>query len=473
MALGSVVLLVSGFTSLRRKRLIENVPTSKVAGVFLGLTEVKGQAEPDEGGPLESYLTERDCVWYDYKVEEEWRKTETYTDDKGNTRTRTTSGWETVKSSDVRQPFFLADDTGRIRIVPAEAEVEGETSLSHTCGTGDPLYYGKGPSSAIAHSTYLRRFTEHLIRPGAPLYVMGPARLRSDVVEPEIAADAEEEMFLISVRSEEDIKSSYSIWSAVKLMIGGILLNAAPMVFFRGPSTEDFAVTLGRAWPVMAGGSVVYASAIFIYYLVLLYNGLVSVRNRVAMAWSQIDIQLKRRLDLIPNLVSVVKGYAKHEKDILESLAKIRVEGLSGERPGASRLPSGGAALAFASFADAQTQALSGLFGIVERYPDLKADRSFAKLMNELSATETRIALARGFYNESVTALNNRIEALPDALIAKPGGFKQLDYFQIEEIEKRPVVVNLDEKREPMLPTAEPIPERQAAQASAVRPQNK
>ena len=162
-AIGSVVLLVGGWKSLRRKRLIENVPTSKVKGVFLGLTEVKGQAEDDRY--LRSYLAEIECVWYSYSIEEEWRKTETYTDSQGKTKTRTSSGWTTVKSADLRDPFYLRDDTGRIRIVPEKAEIEGDNVFSRTCGTSDPVYYGKGPSSSISHSTHRRRFSEYAIRP--------------------------------------------------------------------------------------------------------------------------------------------------------------------------------------------------------------------------------------------------------------------------------------------------------------------
>ncbi len=159
------------------------------------------------------------------------------------------------------------------------------------------------------------------------------------------------------------------------------------------------------------------------------------------MAWSQIDIQLKRRHDLIPNLVACVKGYVKHEQEVVESLARIRVEGA---RPsGPARVPVRGAAMVAISLANEQTRALSGLFGIVERYPKIKADATFRKLMDEIAMTEEKIALARTFFNESVTALNNRIETLPDALIAPIGGFKKADYFKIEEFAKRPVSVRL------------------------------
>ncbi len=463
---GSGGMLYGGFRALRRKRLIENVPTSKVAGVFLGLTEVKGQAEDDRY--LRSYLAECDCVWYRYTVDEEWRKTETYTDSKGNRRTRTTSGWTTVKSADVRDPFYLRDETGRIQIVPAKAEIEGHLVFSRSCGTSDPIYYGKGPSGSIANSTFRRRFTEHAIRPKAPIYVIGTARLRDDAVEPEIAHGAEDEMYLVSVKSEEQILKSYGRWSAFMLAFGGFLLNVAPLAFFYDDLAPTWEPILGAAVPFMVGGSLLYALAIFVYYLFLVYNGLISVRNRLRMSWSLIDIQLKRRYDLIPNLVAVVKGYVQHEKSVLEDLAKVRVEGV--QRSGGVRgldVPVGAAPLAAAVFANDQTHALEGLYGIIERYPRIKADKSFLRLNNELSNTETKIALARTFFNESVTALNNRIETMPDALIARFGNFKKAEYFKIEDFEKHPVAVKLDEPAaaEPERRPDEPEPERETARA--------
>ncbi|MHC4731985.1 MAG: GIDE domain-containing protein, partial [Planctomycetota bacterium] len=118
-------LLWWGFRSLKRKRLIENVPTSKVKGVFLGLNEVKGRAHRDE--PFTSYLAQTHCVYYRYEVKERWETTETYTDSEGRSQTRTSSGWKTVSSHEERQPFQLIDSTGSLRVLPHRAEITADT----------------------------------------------------------------------------------------------------------------------------------------------------------------------------------------------------------------------------------------------------------------------------------------------------------------------------------------------------------
>ena len=438
----AVSLLLWGFSSLRRKRMIENLPTSKVAGVFIGLTEVKGDAETPR--PLRSYLAEQACVYFSYSIEEEWERweTETYTDDKGNTRTRRVkkSGWTTVQSAEERPPFFLRDDTGALRIDPEGAKVEAEHVFSRTVGRGDPLYYGKGPGGGIVDSTGRRSFSESAIALGRRLYVVGCARLRQDEVAPEIARDPEGELFLISTRDEAAVKRGLALAAFFKLLFGLLFAAAAPLLFW-GIALEDAGRALREHWPAMVDAAVVFAVVVGAYYLQLLYNGLVSVRNRVKNAWSQIDIQLKRRHDLIPALVSSVQGYAKHEKDVHESLAKI---GASAAGPGGGAvpaLPTGAQAAALATIANVQTSALRGLFGLAERYPELKADAGYRDLMAELSQTETKIALARAFFNESVTAYNDRVQTLPDAIVAKLAGMRPTGWFEIEEIEKRPVPV--------------------------------
>ncbi len=428
----AVILLFAGFRSLRRKRLLENLPTSKVAGVFLGLTEVKGTAEPPpRGGPLRSYLAGASCVWYGFRIEEHWRKTETesYTDDKGNrkTRTKTTDGWRTVASGDVRRPFFLRDDTGDLRIVPDCARMEGVSVLSRTCGPGDPLYYGKGPRGSISHSTHRRRFSENVVAVGARLYVVGTARLREDVVAPEIAYDKQDEMFLISTRDEAKVVRGH-LWTAVACL------------FFGAAGAGGSAWLLAQSAGATVGVVALYGLVAFAYYLGLVYNGLVGVRNRVRNAFSQIDIQLKRRYDLIPNLVACVKGYTTHESETFGKIAELRYTA-----------PAKRAADAAAAV-DAQTRALGQLFAVVEKYPTLKADGQFLALQRELAATERKIALAREFLNESVTALNNRIDTFPDLLLARVGGFARAEYLKIEAFEKQPVEVKFEEAEEPLPP---------------------
>ena len=153
------------------------------------------------------------------------------------------------------------------------------------------------------------------------------------------------------------------------------------------------------------------------------YNGLVRGRNQVDNAWSQIDVQLKRRLDLIPNLVETVKGYAAHEKTTLEAVVNARNAGIA-----APATPAGQAA------ADNQiTGALRQLFALSESYPDLKANQSYLALQEELSATEGRIAYARQFYNDGVLSFNTKIQQFPASIVAKRKGYTQTEYFRAEE----------------------------------------
>ncbi len=152
------------------------------------------------------------------------------------------------------------------------------------------------------------------------------------------------------------------------------------------------------------------------------YNGLVRSRNQVDNAWSQIDVQLKRRIDLIPNLVETVKGYAAHEKSTLEAVVNARNAAIA-----APATPAGQAA------ADNQlTGALRQLFALSEAYPDLKANQNFLALQEELTATEGRVAYARQFYNDSVLSYNNKRQAFPTVLIANMFNFTQREYFEAD-----------------------------------------
>ena len=156
--------------------------------------------------------------------------------------------------------------------------------------------------------------------------------------------------------------------------------------------------------------------------LVLLYNSLVGRRNEVDNAWSQIDVQLKRRLDLIPNLVETVKGYATHERATFDAVISARNSAMS-----ASATPSAQAA------ADTViTGALRQLFALSEAYPDLKANQGFVSLQEELSNTESRIAYARQFYGDSVLAYNTAIQKFPGSLVASSFKFAEREYFEAE-----------------------------------------
>ncbi len=162
--------------------------------------------------------------------------------------------------------------------------------------------------------------------------------------------------------------------------------------------------------------------------LIVLYNRLIVLRNRVDNAWSQIDVQLKRRYDLIPNLVETVKGYMTHEAETLEKVTQARNMAIN-----AGTVKEQGAA------ENMLTSTLKSLFAVAEAYPDLKANQNFMMLQEELSGTEGKIAYARQFYNDSVMSFNTAIQKFPANIIAGILGFSQRDYFEIE-VEAREAV---------------------------------
>ena len=160
---------------------------------------------------------------------------------------------------------------------------------------------------------------------------------------------------------------------------------------------------------------VIVAILLFVIYI---YNSLIKLRVRVKNAWSQIDVQLKRRYDLIPNLVKTVKGYAKHEKGVLETVTKLRsslMKRTKEEKAEAS---------------NQITEALKSIFAVAENYPDLKASENFKVLQEELSGTESKIAYARQFYNDSVMAFNEALQVFPKNLFAKMFGFTKEEFFK-------------------------------------------
>lgn len=156
---------------------------------------------------------------------------------------------------------------------------------------------------------------------------------------------------------------------------------------------------------------------------VVMYNGLIRSKNQVENAWSQIDVQLKRRLDLIPNLVETVKGYAAHEQETLQQVITARNAAIAApDTPEGQTAPN-----------NMLSGALGKLFALSESYPDLKANQNYLALQEELTATEGRVAYARQFYNDAVLGYNNKIESVPTVFVAKMLGYGQREYFEADE----------------------------------------
>lgn len=166
--------------------------------------------------------------------------------------------------------------------------------------------------------------------------------------------------------------------------------------------------------------------ALIVIIVIVSYNGLVRRRNQVDNAWSQIDVQLKRRIDLIPNLIETVKGYAAHEKTTLDAVITARNAAISAApNPGAQ-----------AAADTALTGALRQVFALSEAYPDLKANQNFLALQEELTATEGRVAYARQFYNDSVLGYNNKLQTFPTVVFASMFKFDKREYFEADTADR-------------------------------------
>ena len=166
--------------------------------------------------------------------------------------------------------------------------------------------------------------------------------------------------------------------------------------------------------------------AVAIVIIIAIFNRLVSLKNRTGEAWSDIDVQLKRRHDLIPNLIETVKGYAKHEKGLFEAVTKARTEAISSK------------GLVDKAKAENQiTEALKSVFAVAENYPDLKANENFVELQKEITDTEDKIQASRRFYNGNVRDLNIAIESFPSNVVAGMFGYKKRELFELEDVAER------------------------------------
>ena len=165
---------------------------------------------------------------------------------------------------------------------------------------------------------------------------------------------------------------------------------------------------------------------LLVFIVIGIYNGLVRLKNQVKNSWAQVSVQLKRRHDLIPNLLETVKGYMEHEKSTLENVVKLRQQAINITGDTAS----------LAKIENQLSSTLKSLFAVAENYPDLKANQNFLALQEELASTENKISFARQNYNDSVMTYNTKIEVFPDCIIAGMFNFTKSDFFEIEEEDK-------------------------------------
>ncbi len=461
-------MLYGGYERLKKKRLLENVPTSKVAGVTLGLNEIKGKAIGDP--PLQAPLSEKDAVFYMYRIDEHAKNRgssskSNWTIDpesdgvesifdvahfEGQDNMDSNENWRPLDNGKNHCQFYLEDETGRIRVRPTTKtlldldtdrlkvdllQFLGEPVVDHICGPDDPMYYEKGPRDDKTHSGDKRRFREWIVPHDGEVYVMGPVRVRDDIVEPEMAADPDivdmDHQFFMSTKGESDLgiryfrqsRSNYGCAFALVLMTFWIYTVIAFVGEWPGFASPNIFVATGI-------GVAAWGMAVTALYLKTVYDGLVELRNRADRAWAMLDVELKRRHTLVPRLVDIVESIAGHEAELQKAATKARTTAANTNEQAAQAI-------------DGQTEALGRIFAIAEDYPQIKTDQHFETLMTELSRCEKKIALARQFYNDSIERLNNRVDTIPDRFVAPLARATNKKFLSFDEFETKPIDIDL------------------------------
>jgi hypothetical protein len=407
---GSAGCMLFALNAGRKRRLLDDTPVSKALGVFVGEVELEGVCVRRD--PFTSYLAESPCVLYSWSVCEHWRRArqETYTDDKGRTRTRTVidTGSDVVASGGETGGFYLQDETGYVWVEPEGADLETVKMFDRDVDRDDPLYYGKGPDGSVEGSTGERSFTEHGLPVGTSLFIRGRASERPDIVAAQIKHEAKADMFIITPRKEKDVSegkaTAYILWNLFGAVFAagfGTVITAAQV---RDPAPLGLFIGLGLYLVALGGG-----------WVWMVFNSIVGLRNRVRQAQSLIDVQLKRRADLIPPLLACVQGFRAHEASVQTLVAALRAQAAGG-RPAA---------------------VAPMLVAVAEQYPDLRAQASFDELRKNLVETEDRIALARAYYNNIATFYNTRLERVPDRYVAGILNMEPEALFQAEGFERQ------------------------------------
>ena len=392
----AVVAAVVAWLMDRRRRKYADRATTPAAALFAGLNLVKGRGWTER--PLTSHRTNTASLWWEYTLEEERRHTRTVTDNKGNTRTETYTEWHTIESrKDELNEFEVVDDTGTalVRLKGASVvprQVHSEVFRDHQARgiLGRILSAGSGATGRY-------RETEKVVGFGDDLFVVGEVELDEERFVPVISKKV-----MVSTRSEE----SHVRWLTAGV-VATVLVTVAAMAY--GVATlirpEDPAEPV--AWvPGLVAGLVLLVVA----WLITTYNRLRLVAQGADRAWSLIDVQLRRRHDLIPSLQNCVQAHAAYEQDALV--------GITEARTASTTAASSDEAEALSDEAETQTRALRTILAVAEATPELTADQSFQRLQHELADTEDRIAASRSFYNDSLTILRDRQQRFPGSLVA-------------------------------------------------------
>ena len=403
---GGLVALVVWFLAMRQRRIIEDTPTKKVAGVSLGLTELSGVAESD--GAVVSPYGNRECVWYRVTLEEVKRS--------GNKTTRR----RRVLSTGGPAFFDLVDDTGSMRVWPRKADVNGVRSYKgpDLRGMGEIGSLGGIVSLASMGATLKtgsqNTIYEEVIPTHEQIYVLGNAELGVDAKELEIRKDPAGSLpFLVRMGCPDHASRGEQVVAWIAAVVALLAAGAAGYAYAaeQVPVGSSESVYLGT--PVAGVGFMALLFAIV--SAVFVYNGLVRIRESATAAWGLIDIELRRRHDLIPQLSAIVSANRDHEAALQESLAALRSK-LAHDLPAN---PTDEAAARANGELLQESSAVREFLAVAEAHPALQTMTSFTNLQAELERTEERLALARTFYNKSVRVVHDRATVVPGLIVAK------------------------------------------------------
>jgi hypothetical protein len=408
----AVVLLWQSFTDRRLYRLIVDTPTSRARGVFIGFNEVVGRATADR--PLVTRFSRKPCVFHDYTERQQIRvKT---------SENRTRTKWMMAGSDRRAVVFDVVDDSGSVTVNPMGAEIVADRLVRGQFR--DTMSGASYPGSVWGVEGATGRFDrrEDAILVGAEVYVLGSAHLADDGTSAEIRAEPGFPLYITTLGEHQLVRRMW--WrSTVTLVLAATAGAAAGGVAFDPATVLD-------AVPGALLGAAIVLLAHLAHTTLLVYNNLIRLREREARAWSLIEVQLERRAELIPQLVTCVRTYAQFESDLLERLAAIRSDTPHPEH----ELPDDTDVDDASAVAAAQSRAVRSLVALAEAYPDLHADELFTHLSEQLVDSENRVAAAREFFNDSVTALRNQAQVFPASVVAHRAGIGPSRRFALDEV---------------------------------------
>lgn len=395
------------FRVIRVKRMQENLPTSKTAGAVFGLIELKGRLVEDTPHVL-GPISDKPCVWYHYRVEEK----------RGSGKD---ASWVTVTDETHKQPFYCEDDEGRMRVFPTGAEVITKHSSKRT---------------SSSYRSYEKR-----LEPGDELYLLGKAKTDKTRGDALVLGHEKGNPFIVANLTEAQVMMKKAS-TAMLLLSAGISLLFGVGLWIAGSngnfSSADFMLS-----------ALIAPSFAAVLMLVVMYNDLVFLKRRCDRNWSNIDVSLKKRATLIPQLERVVKRYLEHEAELQQGLVSLREQGRQVSDTASAD-----------SYMAAESQVIDKLEVCLERYPDLQGHKAIADFHKRLIKLENEVALMRDGFNDAVTQYNTRIQIFPDNLLASIFRFQAMNRLRFDQAAHALPVVDLSMDK----PASEPAPGAKASE---------